>query len=602
MFRKFILGLNVFLSIFSSGIPKTNQPLIKEAAPISYESNRSYLLNKNFVRSEDLSQDEETRNLNIEYSYPTTDLKWIFSKGSDNWRTYNLESLKPKNGEDTSFKFLVGKPVNDNFYLYIYTNDNLNYDFSSLYAEVSTSVTLNGEEIVEQYTQKQARFINSVGYYTRFSKWSLDGIVSSDSINRIKFKNIKLSTRKGIYSYIFDKKVEDEIFWNSQDDFTYQYWSDEIISVKDAHIVANLEGKDNVDWWHQSTHNPTDYKSYNEFFYYFFDLDKDMSSYGDLEKIDYTCQYFTHTGWNNAEMVLMETAGAYNTGDNISCYHNNLTNKEDLKRGYDGSFGLIDTSSQFLNLSVEYGINTYSTNYYYFWLFNIIHTNSYQRPNILESKYIDQYEMNSNDRQFFKNNFENWEDDKGNVVKTKYAFDIGDGIRAELGNESMVRRTIESRVDGQWYHYLFGFREVYGKSLIHWVSQVQIFRLTFKNDISDCIAFDVYDVPRDVNAVIVNVVDRPTLSDDIVKSVVSLWNSLWNSFKNIAPLLIPLAITILAIILLIVFYPSISAFAQATSQVIRTKGDIKSNRLKENEKKRVESKSKKKKVNKNKDG
>ncbi|MDR2828299.1 MAG: hypothetical protein LBV51_02635, partial [Acholeplasmatales bacterium] len=232
----------------------------------------------------------------IEESNVITDLYALYN-------TYDYTSLYATNDKDKNlqFKILAIKPLNDNLYIYGYTyisSPHLPFDF---YFDMSTSKIQNEDGTFEEnYYEYSARMINTYGTNNIFFKVSIDNMVSLNNEYRFKIRSAKYTLYATTEEHTFEDIGNDEVFIHlgssyDDNDFLYEYYKDEYVTVLDKEVNLLLTAKDDCPLFGFEQYN-----SHYEDFYAFFNTDKPID---ELLEVEYQYEWYTYNAkmsyWGN---------------------------------------------------------------------------------------------------------------------------------------------------------------------------------------------------------------------------------------------------------------------------------------------------------------
>lgn len=574
MIKSLILSLSLIGSSLISGfIPQNNSfnGLNKESL-----ERDSVQTNVRFSNPQRVLSSSEN---NIEQNNVSYDLKYYFGKKTlgDNYRNFNLDSLIPTKGDtkDDNFKFLLAKPVGDNLYFYVWSLDYSRCDFTNgtiQLADLTSKLPSDNSLPIGTYG---ARFVNSCGVDSRFSKWSVDGLCKSgDFFNFIVADCFLGTTNKSSYIRPCDKgqgnlRIGDEFSFSPSDnsDFSSSYFKDDYVKITDHDVKMLLVSKDKVV---TPSLNVDMYFSANEDTYYFFNCNRNID---DLLEVQYEYYLDTYQAkykfGNPGEWTCIsdkENGQVYPGMENGSIT-GKLTDWCHNDRAE--SINVIDSGKR-IQGSVKNG--TYSQEvtrpYFLWWNQNV----SYKLNNIQDCNNLPEGDDFTTFRKFVG-------DVQNERIKhNKNAFDWTFKV------DSNVRKTYSTWTYHGWeYWYFLGNGESYSMSTCHEVKQCQVFWMHFRDKGQD-FYLDVQDVPCDTSSIVIGNVPFETLTDQIADVFVDVGSSLWDILKNVGQNIIPLAFAILGIVLVIAFMPMLQAGSQTLSIALKTAN---------NKRKKKESKKKK---------
>lgn len=519
---------------------------------------------------------------NIETNNVAYDLRYYFGRKElgDDYRNYDLDNLIPRKGEtrDDDFRFLLAKPVGDNLYFYVWTNDVERGDFTDGTITIADMTSQSSDGSVE-FVEHSARFVNSMGVDSRFSKWSVDGICKSGDLFSFMVADCWLNyeTDTGKTGHIRpsykgrdNPRIGDSFTFDPNDtsDFSAAYFKDDYVRITDHEVDLMLTGY--MEWANgYGASNHAEYAGYREDFYYFFTADRDIS---ELVEIQYDYTYETYDveyrvpSWHGSHLLSKREDSEYGT----LCYQ-----------------GLRDDPDQYVHQRMEVRkVDTVSTIYK---PFNRVTSGTYTQTvdrwwGWWTSKDVS-FRMNSiqdlqslpegDDYETFRTFIENVQEERTRQSKQRYrwCFLVKNDERhvTEAWNE-----------DGWW---VFN-QNVYGTARCHEVYQAMVTWMHFRTDGEDFYV-DVQDVPVDTSRVVMGYVPFRDFGDIFTDVAISVGKSIWQK-------ILPLAFAVLGIILAIALFPMISAAASASGLAIRRKSEMADRKEGEKAARKEEKKAKKK--------
>ena len=473
-------------------------------------------------------ENDSLEQANIETTNVDYDLRYLYG-GEKNYLKFNIWDLVPttETSKDTSYKFLCAKPVDKNLYLYIYNEDNRNGDILNALFCISKSKEQNQEtgEFIEDFRLYNARFINSYGYKKRFIKVAIDDIINLEEDVRIliDYGTITyqdVSTLEKYYKYIYN--IKDEFFFNNSDDFTYEYFKDEYIKITDGYVSGQIVGNTPISGINNSRIDR--YYSYDENFYYFFNMDKNVD---DIVQIQYDYELISYNAkWHTGALYN----GIYSI-DQVPCYPYDMSGE---------AYEITDEIIQFYaNQKIDSGYTLVEVERP--WFFGWNQTKKYSQENIINLSKLDNIDDEVT---------RNWFNEKKNYEgkNYKWCFKI----------TSTQRKAIQAGSGGNWWSDLWGYSEMNSNSSCHEIKQSMIVWMKCRIKNKD-IRFNVLDIPKDTSEIAILYIPYETLVDVVVDKVVSFWDWLKGSFKTIGQNIVPILITIAVILIVVLCWPLLSS-------------------------------------------
>lgn len=562
--KKKIILLSLMLSLLPcTSFISANQYITQEKTELDNKLRQRGVKRANSGVSDELS----IETTNVDY-----DLRWIYG-GEKGYRTYDISKLFPNSNsdKDMNFKFICAKPVNENLYLYVYTNDNRNGDILSANVRLSLSKSLDSKtgEFVENYSSYNARFVNSYGFKQRFMKFCIDGLFNNDVDFRcyIDTINIRYNDSYGNPYYSGNKKVQDEFAFTADEtqDFTYEYFKNEYVKITDGEVDLLLIQSDRNGVFENLAN------AYNEDFYYFFTSDHDIE---DLIEVQYDYQLVSYQAtmkWdNNSWGALPEKGGVAYTGflngkkgpgkhqNNAKSIDNqNVKNYANQKLSK-SSYVVEVTKPYFLwwNQEVKYKMDT---------IIDCLNIDSI--PDTDEYKKLKTFVTDKQNERL-----------ANNKSKYEWAFQV----------TSTFRECLKWWNEYEWWSWLtltIGGSSAWSTTQCHEVKQAVITWLKFRTNNQD-FEFNVLDIPKDTTSVFLDTVPFETLPDQVINNVKSFGKWLSNFFTNDGwKDLLKVAAIVLLLIVGFMAIPLISSFFTVVGSVFKTATTPINNRAKKKEKK-----------------
>ena len=485
----------------------------------------------------------ETTNVSYDLNLFSNDGKYDYTF---DWTKNNKVQFdkygKPSNSDYSDFKFLVIKPVLGDIYVYFYWKASTPYipTLGKCYVDLSMSTQKADDgSYIEDISTYDATLVNTYGTHDVWMKYKISDayeVTPNTSyrifVDSLKFDYVYHGCVGESQNYIVGNSI---IFQtNEDDDFVYDYWRKDYVTIADGKVASYLVPKELV----KAPNNTSVGSSYNEYSYYFFNTDEDHPI-SDLISVTYNYYLLTY----DVKFSFDTYRTVKHLGDdlydfNYFCYPGLYNGSTDAVTHPFGEASITNKKLDFSVVSDEFKSNQITSsgtttvevdrpllNWLPFWGKQKV---SYQFDSIqdlTDISSIPDNDLYSAYKSFIVNNYK---DNEGQPYSWAFRIDNSDLYRYFLNNGQINYNTFFST---QYWHGIFA--NCYINSRCHEVEQALVTHLTYLND-NKFYSLDVLDTPKDTVSIEVDVVPYKDLTDmffDKVQNVISLFVDAINKIR-----------------------------------------------------------------------